>query len=144
MTADCGYLYCSFSGDFSVMERFRTILDATDRQNAFSHGLSWLDDIDSDGEAESEAVSYDTLSATCDFLTQLLSELPELQFEGRIEHSWPTIPCRRTVVEFHSAEGLLHWNEYAEDPEPQLPEDFFPNLDEDDEAEIEIPLTPYG
>lgn len=141
MTADCGYLNCTFYGSQPVMEQLMYILSATDRQNTFSCGLSWLDEVDTQGEVESEAVSYDTLAATFEFLTQLLSALPDLRFEGRIEHRWPILPCKQTVVEFSTSDGALLWNEYTEAPEPELPEDFFPDID--DEEEIEIPLTPY-
>lgn len=141
MMADCGYLNGTFYGSQSVMEQFFHVLSAADRQNTFSHGLSWLDEVDADGDVESEMVSYDTLAATFEFLTQLSAALPELQFEGRIEHRWPTLPCQQTVVEFGTSNGTLLWNEYLEAPEPELPEDFFPEID--DEAEIEIPLTPY-
>lgn len=142
MTADYGFLKCSFDGPAEVMETFRAIAEAADRQNQFSHGLSWLDDLDCDDQVESEAISYDSIDATREFLTRLLAELPRLEFEGSLEHSWPILPCKRTVVEFCAREGVLHWDERQEE---ETLEGLFPEIefDDEDEEEIEIPLTPY-
>ena len=144
MTADSGYIQCSFSGDPDIMALVRTIAAETDRQNLFSCGLSWLDDLDRNDEVESDAVSYDTVSATREFLSFLLGQIPELEIQGRLEHCWPVLPVRKTVVEFSSDNSTLIWNESFGEEEPEL----FPYFgeDEDDDIapeEIEIPLTPY-
>ena len=141
MTADNGYIKAWFSGPAHVLAAFRTIAEGADRQNQFSCGLSWLDDLDCEDEVESDSVSYDSISATQEFLTELLAQLPELQFEGTLEHSWPILPCTQTVVGFSSANGALVWNERSEELTLDCIEleDFF----EDEDEEIEIPLTPY-
>lgn len=141
MTADNGYIKAWFSGTADVMAAFRTITDHADRQNQFSCGLSWLDDLDCEDEVESESISYDSITATQEFLSELLAQLPELQFEGRLEHSWPILPCRQTIVVFSSLNGALIWNEQTEELTLDLneSESFFEGEDE----EIEIPLTPY-
>ena len=141
MTVSCGYITCSFSGPAAVLEQLLHTAAATDRQNAFSCGLSWLDELDNCSEVESDAVSYDTLDATREFLTQLSHLLPELDAEGRIEHSWPVLPSRTTVVEFSLCHGTLTWNEHTEDADDLLP--FLPDFEDDDPEEFEIPLTPY-
>lgn len=143
MTPESGYLKCWFDGPTAVMDAFRTIVESSDRQNQFSCGLSWLDEVDCDAEVESDAVSYDTLSATQEFLATLLKQLPELQFEGRLEHSWPILPCKVTTVEFSSDKGSLRWEESCRElsPDFDIPEDFFGEPDE--EEEIVVPLTPY-
>lgn len=142
MTADYGYIKCWFDGPAEVLEAFRAIAAETDRQNQFSHGLSWLDELDCDDEAESEAVSYDSIDCTREFLTRLLSTLPELRFEGTLEHSWPVLPSRRTIVEFSAQNGVLQWSERQEE---EAIEDLFPagEWEDDDMEDIEIPLTPY-
>ena len=143
MTPDSGYLTCWFDGPPSVMDAFHAIADRTDRQNQFSCGLSWLDDLDCEAQVESGSISYDSISATQEFLSGLLAELPELQFEGRLEHSWPILPCKQTIVEFSSEDGVLVWNERCEELTSDLNglEEFW---DEDaEDGEIEIPLTPY-
>ena len=144
MTTDQGYITCSFEGSLSVMEEFSRIIETADRQNQFSCGLSWLDDLDCDGTAESDAVSYDTLEATREFLTELARCLSELEGEGRLEHSWPVLPCRVTEVEFSLRNGVLAWAEQTHEAEDPLAA-FLPECDEDedDDLEIEIPLTPY-
>lgn len=144
MTTDQGYITCSFEGAQSVMEQFFRIVEAADRQNQFSCGLSWLDELDCDGAAESDAVSYDTLESTREFLTELARHLPELEGEGRLEHSWPVLPCRVTEVEFSLRNGALAWTEQTHEAEDPLAA-FLPEYDgdEDDDLEIEIPLTPY-
>ena len=142
MTADQGYITCSFSGPSAVMEDFFHIIEETDRRDQFSCGLAWLDKLDRDGEAESDAVSYDTLEATREFLTDLARRLPQLEGEGRLEHGWPVLPNRLTVAEFSLRDGVLTWDEHTEEG-MELPEDFFPGTDEDEDYEIEIPLTPY-
>ena len=142
MTADSGYLKCWFDGPADCMAAFRRLAEAADRQNLFSCGLSWLDDLDCDDEVESESISYDTISATQEFLSSLLTELPELRFEGRLEHSWPTHPCTQTVVEFSSEDGALIWQEHTEEPAPE-PDEWEDPFDDDEDEEIEIPLTPY-
>lgn len=144
MTTDQGYITCSFEGSLSVMEEFSRIIETADRQNQFSCGLSWLDDLDCEGTAESDAVSYDTLEATREFLTELARCLPELEGEGRLEHSWPVLPCRVTEVEFSLRSGVLAWAEQTHEAEDPLAA-FLPECDEDedDDLEIEIPLTPY-
>ena len=142
MTADGGYITCSFSGPPAVMERFLRTAAETDRQNAFSRGLSWLDELDDCGDAESDAVSYDTLEATREFLTSLSLLLPELEGDGRIEHNWPVLPARTTVAEFSLLDGRLNWEERTEETE-DIPFPFLPDDDDDDPEEIEIPLTPY-
>ena len=63
-----------------------------------------------------------------------------------MEHAWPTLPCKQTLVSFSSECGCLQWEEHCE--ELLLDPDLFPgmNFDEDDEEEeeeIDIPLTPY-
>ena len=144
MTADSGLIKAWFAGSQSDLERLNTIMDTTDRQNLFSCGLSWLDDVDSQWEVESEAISYDSMEATREFLTQVLNRLPQLQFEGSMEHCWPAIPRQITQVTFFSEDGKLHWEETTgaaeEEPDPYGlaidPEEFDPE-------EIEIPLTPY-
>lgn len=141
MSVSCGYITCSFNGPSAVLEQFLRTAAEADRQNTFSCGLSWLDELDSYGEAESDAVSYDTLDATKEFLTHLSQLLPELEAEGRIEHSWPVLPIRTTVVEFSLCRGALAWKERTEDEVDPLP--FLPESDDDDPEEIEIPLTPY-
>lgn len=141
MTADSGYIKCWFDGPAEVMVSFRKIAKTTDRQNLFSRGLSWLDELDCEDEVESESVSYDTISSTQAFLTELLRILPDLQFEGTLEHSWPVLPCKQTVVTFSAADGILQWEERCEELSLDL-DDFECFSDEDDE-EIEIPLTPY-
>lgn len=143
MTPDSGYLTCWFDGPPSVMDAFRAFADHTDRQNQFSCGLSWLDDLDCENEVESESISYDSISATQEFLSELLAQLPEIRFEGRLEHGWPILPCRQTIVEFSSVDGLLAWSERSEELTLDADEldDFFEDEEEDDE--IEIPLTPY-
>ncbi len=143
MTADSGYIKCWFDGPAEVMAAFRTIAETTDRQNQFSCGLSWLDDLDGDDEVESESVSYDSISSTQEFLTELLARLPELQFEGQLEHSWPILPCKQTLVEFSAVGGVLQWQESCQELtwDAALPDEFF--NEEDDDEEIEIPLTPY-
>ena len=142
MTADYGYIKCWFDGPAEVLEAFRAMAAKADRQNQFSHGLSWLDELDCDDEAESEAVSYDTIDCTREFLTQLLAVLPELRFEGTLEHSWPVLPSRRTIVEFSGRNGALLWNERQEE---ESFDDLFAGVEFDDEDgdDIEIPLTPY-
>lgn len=143
MTADTGYMKAWFGGSDDTMAAFRSIVDHTDRQNLFSCGLSWLDDLDNEFEVESESVSYDSISATQEFLSQLLTQLPNLHFEGTLEHSWPTLPCKQTFVSFSSENGHLLWNERLEDAS----EAYFDDADfdgfEPDEDEILIPLTPY-
>lgn len=145
MTADYGYLKCWFDGPAEVLSAFRAIAEVTDRQNRFSCGLSWLDDLDCDDQAESEAISYDSIDCTREFLSRLTATLPELQFEGTLEHSWPVLPCRRTIVEFSSSQGALLWNERQEEESVDdlflFPDDG--DGDDDDEEDIEIPLTPY-
>lgn len=142
MTPDSGYLKCSFRGAEETIRAFRAIVDGTDRQNRFSCGLSWLDDLDCDDEAESEAISYDTIGSTQAFLTELLALLPDLQFEGTLEHSWPVLPCKQTTVHFSAVHGTLQWEERWE--ELSLDLDEFECFGEEDDEEIEIPLTPYG
>ena len=142
MTADSGYLKCWFDGPTDCMAAFRRLTDAADRQNLFSCGLSWLDDLDYGDEVESESVSYDTISATQEFLSSLLAELPELQFEGRLEHSWPVLPCTQTIVEFSSEDGVLIWREHTEELTPE-PDEWGTPSDDDEDEEMEIPLTPY-
>ena len=140
MTVDNGYLKAWFDGPADSMAVFRRLTETTDRQNQFSCGLSWLDDLDCEDEVESEAISYDSINATQEFLSELLAILPELQFEGRLEHSWPILPCKQTIVEFSSVNGTLVWNERTEEltSEPDEWDESF-----DDDEEIEIPLTPY-
>lgn len=140
MTPDSGYMKCRFSGSAAVLAAFRAIAAATDRQNQFSCGLSWLDDLDREDQVESEAISYDSISSTQEFLSLLLERLPQLEFEGTLEHSWPVLPCGRTVVEFRAAQGELIWEERTEE-EPE-PFDGF-DLEFEEEDEIYIPLTPY-
>ena len=143
MTANNGYIKAWFSGPAHALAAFRTIADHADRQNQFSCGLSWLDDLDCEDQVESDSISYDSISATQEFLSGLLAELPELQFEGRLEHSWPILPCKQTIVEFSSENGALVWNERCEELTSELNglEEFWDKDDED--REIEIPLTPY-
>lgn len=141
MTADNGYIKVWFNGPEPVMAAFRRIADTTDRQNQFSCGLSWLDDLDCEDEVESDSISYDSISATQEFLTELLSQLPELQFEGTLEHSWPILPCRQTVVEFSSVNGTLMWDEHSEELTLECIE--LEECFEDEDEAIEIPLTPY-
>ena len=142
MTADTGYIKAWFDGPGDTMDSFRAIVEHTDRQNQFSCALSWLDDLDFDDEVESESVSYDSISATQEFLTQLLTLLPALQFEGRLEHSWPILPCKQTIVDFSAAGGKLRWEERCE--ELGLESDLFGEVEIDpDDDEIQIPLTPY-
>lgn len=144
MTADYGFIKCWFDGSAETMASFSSIVDNTDRQNQFSHGLSWLDELDCDDEVESESISYDSIDCTREFLTQLLSSLPELRFEGTLEHSWPVLPCQRTIVEFSTQNGVLLWNERQEE---ETLDELFPSAEwddnDDEEEEIEIPLTPY-
>ena len=145
MTADSGYIQCAFSGDPEVMALFHSLAAETDRGNLFSFGLSWLDDLGRDGEVESDSVSYDTISATREFLTSMLTRLPGMEVHGRLEHCWPVLPVRKTVVEFFSDHGALIWNESFGEAEPEL----FPYFGEEEEddidpEEIEIPLTPSG
>ncbi len=142
MTADSGYIQCSFSGKPDVMNAFRRIVADTNRENLFSCGLSWLDDLDRFDEVESDSVSYDTISATRDFLAALLAHLPELEFQGRLEHGWPVLPCRKTVAEFSSNGGALIWSESLEEQSEEFPLYEFES-DDDEWDEIEIPLTPY-
>ena len=141
MTADCGYITCSFSGPHAVMDRFLRAAAETDRRNGYSRGLSWLDELDDCGEVESDAVSYDTIDATREFLTHVSRLLPELEAEGRMEHSWPVLPARTTAVEFSLRDGGLTWEERVEEESGPLP--FFPEADDVDPEDIEIPLTPY-
>ena len=144
MTADSGYIQCTFSGNPDVLASFLAIAAETDRENLFSCGLSWLDDLNCDGEVESDVVSYDTISATREFLSSLLIRLPDLEIEGRLEHSWPVLPPRKTVVEFSSNGGTLIWNEAEAEEELELFPYFGDEEEEDiDPEEIEIPLTPY-
>lgn len=143
MTPESGFIQCRFDGSPAVMEALFAMLETADRQNQFSCGLSWLDEVDRSGEVESGSVSYDTLAATQEFLSVLLTRLPELRLEGHLEHSWPTLPCKVTIAEFSSEGGCLRWEETCTEPEPMpdFPEEFFDVEDED--TEIEIPLTPY-
>jgi hypothetical protein len=142
MTADSGYIQCSFFGKPDVMDAFRRIVADTNRENLFSCGLSWLDDLDCFDEVESDSVSYDTISATRDFLVTLLTQLPELEFQGHLEHSWPVLPFRKTVAEFSANVGTLNWSESLVEQAEEFP--FYEFESDDDEwAEVEIPLTPY-
>lgn len=142
MTADTGSIKAWFDGPHQTMAAFRMIVERTDRQNQFSCGLSWLDDLGCDDQVESEAVSYDSISATEEFLRELLNALPDLQFEGTLEHSWPILPCRQTFVTFSSDAGQLLWDEHCE--ELTLETELFGEVTfDDDEDDIEIPLTPY-
>lgn len=141
MTADSGYIKIWFDGPDETMAAFRTIAEQSDRQNQFSCGLSWLDDLDCSDEAESEAVSYDTISATLEFLSELLKKLPDLQFDGTLEHSWPILPYRQTLVKFSSTEGVLRWEERCEEAAPEP--DFFQDMEFDEDEEVIVPLTPY-
>ena len=145
MTADSGFIHIWFSGCESDMKQLSAIMDITDRQNLFSCGLSWLDDMDSQWEAESEYISYDSIEATREFLVQVLTQLPRLQFEGTMEHCWPTLPRQVTRVTFSSEDGQLRWEETVEsdDDEPYLSELYGMEEDDDDGEEIPIPLTPY-
>lgn len=144
MTPDSGHIFCRFDGPPTALETLHCIAAGTDRQNRFSSGLSWLDELDG-SEAESDAISYDSIDATREFLTTLAEQLPELQLEGRLEHSWPVLPARQTVVEFSAADGVLQWQEGQADLswETALAQDFFDAAEEDPE-DIEIPLTPWG
>lgn len=142
MTADSGYIKVWFSGDDSVMSTFSQIVERTDRQNLFSCGLSWLDELDFQWEAEAECISYDSIDATREFLAQALEQLPELQFEGHLEHCWPTLPCKVTRVNFYADEGHLRWEESVEISEADPDEESLYDTEEDEE-EIFIPLTPY-
>lgn len=143
MTADNGYIKAWFRGPAHALAAFRTIADHADRQNQFSCGLSWLDDLDCEDQVESDSISYDSIGATQEFLAELLAQLPELQFEGTLEHSWPILPCTQTLVEFSSENGTLVWNERCEELTSELNglEEFWGEDDED--GEFEIPLTPY-
>ena len=142
MTADTGYIKAWFDGPKDMMDSFRSMAETADRQNQFYFGLSWLDDLDCDDQVESESVSYDSISATQEFLTELLKLFPRLQFEGRLEHSWPTLPFKQTIVVFFAADGKLHWEERCEELTPDF--DLFAEDDfEEDGDEITIPLTPY-
>lgn len=143
MTADNGYIKAWFDGPADIIASFRRIAETADRQNQFSCGLSWLDALDCEDEVESDAVSYDTISATQEFLTELLNELPELQFEGTLEHSWPILPSKQTIVTFSAVDGALQWDERCEELTPDFPETDEFCWDNDEDEEIEIPLTPY-
>lgn len=142
MTADSGYIICRFGGTAEVMEAFRGVVARTDRQNRFSCGLSWLDELDCEGEAESEAVSYDTIDCTREFLESLLARLPGLEFEGALAHGWPVLPGKKTLVEFRSAGGALLWDERQEE---ESEDDFLSDFEygEDEDEEVFIPTTPY-
>lgn len=143
MTADSGYISCRFDGPEDTLSRFRTLADSTDRQALFSCGLSWLDELDGQFQAESEAVSYDTLELTREFLLRAAEALPQLTFEGTLEHGWPVLPARRTAVTFSGEGGALCWDERQVDDGPEEP---FPLPEWEDDAdpdEIEVPLTPY-
>ena len=142
MTADSGYIKVWFSGDDSVISAFSQIVEQTDRQNLFSCGLSWLDELDGQWEAEAECISYDSIAATWEFLVQALELLPDLQFEGFLEHCWPTLPCKVTRVNFFADEGHLCWEESVEVSEVDTDEESLYGTEEDEE-EIFIPLTPY-
>lgn len=143
MTADTGYIKIWFDGSEEVMEELKKLVDRTDRQNLFSCGLSWLDDLDHTGEAESMSISYDSISATQEFLAQLLTLLPGLCFEGTLEHSWPTTPCKRTMVSFEGRSGRLQWNERLEEESEDPFSAELPDYEPEEEEEIWIPLTPY-
>lgn len=146
MTPDSGFIHCRFDGPPAAMDALRRIAADADRQDRFSCGLSWLDELDSDGEAQSDAVSYDSIGATQEFLSALAARLPELRLEGRLEHSWPVLPCCRTVAEFSAADGVLHWQETREELtwEAAPTGDFFGGEEEEEDPEdIEIPLTPW-
>ena len=142
MTADSGYIKVWFSGDDTVMDGFSQLVANTDRQNLFSCGLSWLDELDFQWEAEADCISYDSIEATRDFLSQALAQLPGLSFEGDLEHCWPTLPCKVTRVSFSSDGGRLCWEESVEAAEADPEEDDLYDT-EQDEDDIFIPLTPY-
>lgn len=141
MTPDTGYISLSFHGSDADLAALSAICDTTERQNQYSCGLSWLDDLDCDFLVESEAVSFDTIEFTIEFLSAVLLKLPGLEIEGRLEHCWPVLPLQQTVVEFSSDHGTLLWNEYKQnlenDLEPYPMEEF-----EDSEEEWEYPTQP--
>ncbi len=139
MTSDQGYIRCCFRGDPAALAGLDRLVAETDRQNQFSHGLSWLDELDFDREAECELVSFDTMEATREFLSGLLLSVPGITFEGELEHSWPTLPCRTTRVAFSVERGVLRWEETVEltaVPEAERWED------DDEDWEPEYPTEP--
>ena len=138
MTADSGYIKCSFYGPEEALAAAETLIAQTSRQNEYSCGLSWLDELDSELEAEAECVSYDTLDATREFLAALLTAVPEIEFDGILEHSWPVLPSWKTIVEFSSQSGSLLWEERQQEEE-DLPWPIPEEYEEDDEEDPEIP-----
>jgi len=144
MTADQGYLFCAFSGEADVLEQFRQFAETTDRQNQFSHGLSWLDELDEGWEVNSEEISYDSIACTREFLDSLLAAVPGIHFEGTLTHSWPTLNGQAIRFDFRDEDGQLLWLERI--MEDELPPEYppWPEEEEDEEPEeIPFPTTPY-
>lgn len=111
MSADTGMLECTFCVPAEVQDQFCTFIANYDRDNQYSCGLCWLDDIVIGQTFKTQRIGHDSIFDTRKFLTELLKEFPSVSFEGSIEHNFLCSDGPNTSVLFQSDHGILKWDE---------------------------------
>lgn len=111
MAADIGTLECTFCVPDEVQVQFYSFIEHYNRDNQYSCGLSWLDEIGRGETVKTQHIGHDSIFGTRKFLEELLKEFPSISFEGSIEHSFLCSDGPNTSVVFQSEHGALKWDE---------------------------------